>query len=161
HVHDAADDARLRLAPVAAGDRGAVLDARERQPVRREQRRGVGEGDVVHPQHRGGVRGRRGRGGLRAHRGQVAAVARSSVRATLMSSTSCSPSLTRSTLTASASTLTYLRMTSSSSRCSRGRSSGAPRWLRSWATMIRRSSFAIDAVFFFTLWTSTMPIPLT
>src|SRR5690606_29369641 len=46
---------------------------------------------------------------------------RPSGSATEISSTSCSPSLTRSTLTASTSTLTYLRITSSSSRCNSGR----------------------------------------
>src|SRR5690606_1924592 len=165
------------FAPVAAGDRRAVVDAVQLQAVAGEQGCRVRKGDVTEQQngvrcgpdpgaHAGdvfgtsesigssgirplwervvGARARRrsrprllpqdkvaptGEGGrecaprevfLQARRNQAVA-GRSSGRATEMSSTSCSPSFTRSTLTASTSTLTYLRITSSSSRCSSGR----------------------------------------
>src|SRR5690606_24774386 len=110
-----ADDAGLGLAPVAAGDRFAIGHDHQLQPVAGEQGGGIAEADVVQAQDvavAGSLhvcRGKRGRRG----RPRCPQPCWPSGRATEMSSTSWSPSLIRSTLTASTSTLTYFLMTSS------------------------------------------------
>src|SRR3546814_5240270 len=108
---DLARGQRHRGQPQQADDGGEHQDADRADRQQHEERDGDGAQEVEQRQQ---VL-------LAVAAAQQAGAARPSGSATEMSSTSCSPSFTTSPFTASTSTLTYLRITSSSPRCSRGR----------------------------------------
>src|SRR6187402_3510762 len=106
-----ADDAGLGVAPETARDGVAVLDLDERQAEAGEQGARFVEADGADAENRVG--------GIGCVHAEVAGLP--SGRATESSSTSWPLSRSSVTFTASTSTLTYLRMTSSSSLRSSGR----------------------------------------